>query len=58
LDNDPVGQVDRVRAPGGGRKKAEVADPELLDRLESLIEPGRILQRAAAVTRLVSLKSK
>jgi hypothetical protein len=40
LDNDPVGQVDRVRAPGGGRKKAEVADPELLDRLDSLIEPG------------------
>jgi hypothetical protein len=35
-----VGQVDRVRAPGGGRKKAEVADPELLDRLDSLIEPG------------------
>ena len=34
------GQVDRVRAPGGGRKKAEVADPELLDRLDSLIEPG------------------
>src|SRR6187549_2156268 len=37
LDNDPVGRVDRVRAPGGGRKKAEVADPELLDRLDSLI---------------------
>jgi hypothetical protein len=32
--------VRRVRAPGGGRKKAEVADPELLDRLDSLIEPG------------------
>src|SRR5688500_14072243 len=31
LDNDPAGQADRVRAPGGGRKKAEVADPELLD---------------------------
>jgi transposase len=40
LDNEPAGQVDRVRAPGGGRKKAEVADPELLDRLDSLIEPG------------------
>lgn len=40
LDNDSADQVDRVRAPGGGRKKAEVADPELLDRLDSLIEPG------------------
>ncbi|MCA1604343.1 MAG: ISAzo13 family transposase [Acidobacteria bacterium] len=30
----------RVRAPGGGRKKAEVADPELLDVLDALIEPG------------------
>jgi transposase len=30
----------RVRAPGGGRKKAEVADPELLGALDSLIEPG------------------
>ena len=30
----------RVRAPGGGRKKAEVADPELLEVLDSLIEPG------------------
>jgi hypothetical protein len=30
----------RVRAVGGGRKKAEVADPELLDTLDSLIEPG------------------
>jgi Rhodopirellula transposase DDE domain len=40
LDNDPPKQPDRVRAPGGGRKKAEEADPELLDRLDSLIEPG------------------
>jgi hypothetical protein len=40
LDSDAVeGQNRRVRAPGGGRKKAEVADPELLDALESLIEP-------------------
>ena len=31
---------DRVRAAGGGRKKAEVADPGLLDSLDSLIEPG------------------
>ncbi|HEU0088734.1 MAG TPA: ISAzo13 family transposase, partial [Pseudonocardiaceae bacterium] len=29
----------RVRAPGGGRKSAEVADPELLDALDGLIEP-------------------
>ena len=40
LDNDPPQRPNRVRAPGGGRKKAEVADPELLDRLDSLIEPG------------------
>lgn len=30
---------DRVRAPGGGRKKAEIADPELPDKLEKLTEP-------------------
>ncbi|MGH3773983.1 MAG: ISAzo13 family transposase [Pseudonocardiaceae bacterium] len=30
----------RVRAPGGGRKKAETANPELLGSLNSLIEPG------------------
>jgi Rhodopirellula transposase DDE domain len=30
---------DRVRAPGGGRKKAEVANPKLLDALDGLIEP-------------------
>ena len=29
----------RVRAHGGGRKKAEVTDPELLDALDTLIEP-------------------
>jgi hypothetical protein len=28
-----------VRAPGGGRKKAEVADPELVEVLDGLIEP-------------------
>jgi transposase len=40
LDNDPTEQSsDRVRAPGGGRKKAEVANPELLDELESPTEP-------------------
>jgi transposase len=30
----------RVRRPGGGRKKAGVANPELLERLDALIEPG------------------
>lgn len=30
----------RVRAPGGGRKKAEITDPELLGALDALIEPG------------------
>jgi transposase len=29
----------RVRARGAGRKKAEVANPELLDALDSLVEP-------------------
>src|SRR5918998_5994309 len=29
----------RVRAPGGGRKKAEVADPDLVEVLDGLIEP-------------------
>jgi transposase len=40
LDDPPQGTDRRVRAPGGGRKKAEIADPELLGRLDSLIEPG------------------
>jgi len=40
LGSDPPAPVNRVRASGGGRKKAEIADPELLDRLDSLIEPG------------------
>ncbi len=40
LSNDPPEETsDRVRAPGGGRKKAEVADPELVDALDGLIEP-------------------
>jgi hypothetical protein len=40
LAEDAPEQIDRrVRAPGGGRKKAEVADPELLDALDGLIEP-------------------
>jgi transposase len=40
LDNEPAEQPsDRVRAPGGGRKKAEVTNPELLNELEDLTEP-------------------
>jgi transposase len=40
LSDDPTGEPsDRVRAAGGGRKKAEVTNPELVDALESLIEP-------------------
>lgn len=41
LDNDVgEGPNRRVRAPGGGRKRAEVADPELRSALDSLIEPA------------------
>jgi len=40
LDNEPTEHPsDRVRAPGGGRKKAEVTNPELLNELENLTEP-------------------
>jgi hypothetical protein len=35
----PEGSDHRVRAPGGGRKRAEVTDPELVDELDTLIEP-------------------
>ena len=35
---DP-GPVGRVRAEGGGRKHAEVADPGLVDQLDRLIDP-------------------
>ncbi len=38
-DNSAERCPDRVRAPGGGRKKAEIANPELVDVLDSLIEP-------------------
>jgi hypothetical protein len=38
-DNSAERSTDRVRAPGGGRKKAEVANPELVDVLDGLIEP-------------------
>jgi len=40
LEEPPEGGVpDRVRAVGGGRKKAEASNPELLDALDALIEP-------------------
>ncbi|HZM79761.1 MAG TPA: ISAzo13 family transposase [Candidatus Limnocylindrales bacterium] len=40
LEADHEGGVpDRVRAVGGGRKKAEESNPELLDALDALIEP-------------------
>src|SRR6266498_1834798 len=35
-DRDMAG---RIRASGGGRKRVEVADPGLLDALDTLIEP-------------------
>jgi transposase len=35
----PEGSDYRVRIAGGGRKKAEVTDPELVDALDTLIEP-------------------
>lgn len=38
-DNSAERSPDRVRAPGGGRKKSEVANPELVDVLDGLIEP-------------------
>lgn len=40
LDSDTSRRTNRVRGPGGGRKKAEVAEPELLGQLDGLIEPG------------------
>src|SRR4051812_28538816 len=39
-EDEPTRPGRRVRAPGGGRKQAEVTDPELLDALDALIEPG------------------
>lgn len=38
-EGEPTQSTRRVRAPGAGRKKAEVANPELLDALDSLVEP-------------------
>ena len=39
-EDSPERSGRRVRAPGGGRKKAEITDPELLDALDALIEPS------------------
>src|SRR5437868_13291301 len=33
-DHPPEGSPDRVRVPGGGRKEAEIANPELVDVLD------------------------
>jgi Rhodopirellula transposase DDE domain len=38
-DDSPEGRSYRVRAPGGGRKKAEITNSELADTLDGLIEP-------------------
>ena len=38
--DEPVPSDGRVRAPGGGRKRAEVADAGLMPALDALIEPG------------------
>jgi hypothetical protein len=35
----PNGGAGRIRVRGGGRTRAEIADPELVDSLDSLIEP-------------------
>ena len=41
LDADAdTADAGRIRARGGGRKRADVANPGLKDALESLIEPG------------------
>ena len=39
LAGDPEPQV-RVRAPGGGRKKLAVTDPQLVVALQALVDPG------------------
>jgi transposase len=39
-DEEGSGATGRIRASGGGRKTAEVANPELVDALDALIEPG------------------
>jgi len=38
LDEPPL-PAGRVRRPGAGRPRIEVSDPELADRLDSLVEP-------------------
>jgi hypothetical protein len=39
LEAEDPESAGRVRAKGGGRKKAEVANPELVDALDELIDP-------------------
>jgi Rhodopirellula transposase DDE domain len=39
LENGNTESTGRVRAKGGGRKKAEVVDPGLVDALDGLIDP-------------------
>jgi hypothetical protein len=34
------GPLDRVRRPGGGRKKATTTNPQLVEALDTLVEPG------------------
>ena len=39
LQEDSYSKTDRVRAPGGGRKKLSQKYPNLLDALEQLVDP-------------------
>jgi hypothetical protein len=39
LENGNMESAGRVRAKGGGRKKAEAVDPGLVDELDELIDP-------------------
>jgi hypothetical protein len=39
LDEAPL-PAGRVRRPGGGRKRIEVTDPEIVDALDALLEPA------------------
>ncbi len=39
LDDPQPLEVDRSRAPGGGRKRAEEHDPGLVEALDKLVDP-------------------